>query len=133
MFSSVQLDFWLDLQARVGGPGTNCLFREAQCLSLALVLWTVSKVETKPDKRLGTGAQNEELKLKEDRAPTQVGQELPPTAFQNQVKVAILLAPQPYPFPLCPPQASNWVWLLPCLPGLALPRMAYPHKQADHV
>jgi hypothetical protein len=32
---------------------------------------TVSKVETKPEKRLGTGTLNEELKLREEGAPTQ--------------------------------------------------------------
>lgn len=107
----------------------NCLVREAQGLSLAFGV-TVSKAETKPVRRLGTGTQSEELKLREEGAPTQ-GKPGAPTPFQSQVWVAILSAPESNPFPLCPPQGSSWVGLLPCLPGLALPRMTYPHIRVD--
>lgn len=70
----------------------NCLVREAQGLSLAFGV-TVSKAETKPVRRLGTGTQSEELKLREEGAPTQ-GKPGAPTPFQSQVWVAILSAPE---------------------------------------
>lgn len=47
------------------------------------------KVETKPDKRLGTGTQSEDLKLREEGAPTK-GRQGAYTPFQSQVLVAIL-------------------------------------------
>lgn len=126
MFSSVQLDFWLDLQARVGGPGTNCLFREAQCLSLALVLWTVSKVETKPDKRLGTGTQNEELKLREDRAPTQAGQELPPHCFPEPSQGSHTFSPTALPFPPLPTSGQQLGLALTLSPWASITKDGLP-------
>lgn len=89
----------------------NCLVREAQGLSLAFGV-TVSKAETKPVRRLGTGTQSEELKLREEGAPTQ-GKPGAPTPFQSQVWVAILSVPESNPFPLCPPQLGRSLTLSP--------------------
>lgn len=88
----------------------------------------MSKVETKPEKRLGTGTLNKELKLREEGAPTEdrLGA-LPPFRAKSGYSYF-----QPYELSLFPPLCTSGQQLgltLTVSPGLALPRMTYPHMQ----
>lgn len=95
--------------------------------SLPLVSQTVSKVETQPEKRLGTGTLNEELKLREEGAPTQ-GRLGALPLHRAKSKYSYF---QPHDLALFPlPTSGQQLGLaLTGSPGLALPRMNDPHMQ----